>query len=95
MAFSGSDSGRVILSIVPLQFWLGGARHVDPRQPPRGPTAALQWASMDAHSGAPVRKPRHGDELIVEVSGYDRRGRAVGRALDGEGRAYKVSLRGA
>lgn len=50
---------------------------------------------MDAHSGAPVRKPRHGDELVVEVSGYDRRGRAVGRALDGEGRAFQVNLRGA
>ncbi|MAF65208.1 MAG: 23S rRNA (uracil(1939)-C(5))-methyltransferase RlmD [Planctomycetes bacterium] len=50
---------------------------------------------MDSASSTPVRKPRHGDELVCDVDGYDRRGWAVGRAVDPQGRAYRVRLRGA
>jgi 23S rRNA (uracil1939-C5)-methyltransferase len=38
-----------------------------------------------------VRKPRYGDELVVEVLALDERGRAVGRASDDSGE-YRVRL---
>ncbi|MDP6538420.1 MAG: 23S rRNA (uracil(1939)-C(5))-methyltransferase RlmD [Planctomycetota bacterium] len=50
---------------------------------------------MDAPSPTPVRKPRHGDDLVCDVDGYDRRGRAVGSAVDPQGRGFRVRLRGA
>jgi len=52
---------------------------------PRAPSAAP----------AAARKPRRGDELVVALDGYDRRGRAVGRGVDEHGREWRVTLRGA